>query len=306
MALPSKLDPRRLLDLLSVARHGSFSGAAEAMNVSQPALSQSIALLEREVGSKVLERSRQGARLNGLGEALVFHAEGLEALLIRAKEELRLRSSGLEGSLLLGITPIAAVGLVPLALENLFRAAPRISVSVTEGLDREIIDMLRRRQLDLVISRVGVGPAFPDLAQEQLFNSDWALIVGANHPLADRTSLKLSELDDVRWALPAGGSAFREQMERVFAGAGIDWPLRSISTNSILAIKSIVMSTDCVSIMAKSLVDVEVALGRLKAIPLDDIGRQHPIGITWRQGEVLAPLAARFVGILRSTSYPES
>jgi DNA-binding transcriptional LysR family regulator len=72
-----RIDPRRLLDLLAVARHGSFSGAAEALGVSQPGLSQSIALLEHGLGVRVLERSRHGARLTEPGEALVFHARAL-------------------------------------------------------------------------------------------------------------------------------------------------------------------------------------------------------------------------------------
>src|SRR5437870_1313615 len=103
-----RIDPRRLLDLLSVTRHGSFSGAAEATNVSQPGLSRSIALLEREVGQVVLERGRQGARLNTSGASLAFYAEALEALLERAKEDMRLRNLGLEGSLKIGVTPITA------------------------------------------------------------------------------------------------------------------------------------------------------------------------------------------------------
>ena len=111
-----KIDPRRLLDLLAVARHGSFSGAAEATNVSQPGLSQSISQLERGLGVRLLDRDRHGARLNVFGKALAFHAQALESLLDRAKEETRLLSLGLEGLLSIGITPVTAVGLVPKAL----------------------------------------------------------------------------------------------------------------------------------------------------------------------------------------------
>jgi MFS family permease/molybdenum-dependent DNA-binding transcriptional regulator ModE len=167
-----RIDPRRLLDLLAVARHGSFSAAAAALNVSQPGLSRSIALLEREVGAKVLERGRQGAQLNAMGVALIFHAEALEALLERAREDTRLRSLGLEGTVKLGVTPTAA-GIVPRALEILVKAAPKIHVSVTEGLDSEIAEMLRRGHVDLVVSRIGGGSGYQELAEEELFRSDW-------------------------------------------------------------------------------------------------------------------------------------
>ena len=183
--------------------------------------------------------------------------------------------------------------------------APKVNVSITEGLDSEIADLLRRGQLDLVVSRIGLGPEYPDLEQETLFISDWALITRVGHPLSRRPSVKLSDLKDVRWVLPAGGSAFRQQMERVFAASDLGWPIQSINTNSIIAIKAIVMSTDCVSLMARGLVEVEIEAGRLWAIALEDIGGQRTVGLMWRRNEKLAPTAARLVEILRRISKEE-
>jgi DNA-binding transcriptional LysR family regulator len=294
-----RIDPRRLLDLVAVARSGSISAAAEATSVSQPALSQSIALLERELGQKVLERGRLGARLNDFGEALVFHAEALEALLARAREDMALRAQGLAGQLSVGITPVTAVDFVPRALKYLLAEAPNVSVSIIEGLDREIIEMLRTRQLDLVISRIGVGPDYPDVDEERLFLADWKLIMRRGHALDTGAPVKLSDLAGVQWVLPAGGSAFREQMEWVFASVGVGWPVRGISTNSILAIKSLVMNTDGVSIMAGRLVEVEVEAGYLRAAPIADVGAQRPVGLMWRHGEKLPPIAERFAAIVR-------
>ncbi|MGC1560561.1 MAG: LysR family transcriptional regulator [Bradyrhizobium sp.] len=304
MAYRVKIDPRRLLCLLSVAKHGSFSAAAAAMNMSQPALSRSIALLEHEVGVAVLERGRHGARLNAMGRVLVFHAEALDALLERTREDVRLRSLGLEGSVRIGVTPITAAGIVPKAMEVLLQMAPKIHVSITEGLDSEIADLLRRGQLDLVVSRM--GPEDPDLNQEPLFMADWALITRIGHPVSRQTSVKLSDLKDVSWVLPAGGSAFRQQMEQLFAAFDLGWPTQSINTNSILSIKAIVMNTDYVSLMARGLVEVEIEAGRLQATTLDGVGSQRPVGLMWRRNETPAPTAARLAEILRSVAKQEA
>ncbi len=305
MASRVRVDPGRLLDFLSVARHGSFSAAAAAINVSQPGLSRSIALLEREAGAKLLDRGRHGARLNALGTALVFHAEALEALLARAHEEMHLRTLGLEGAVKLGVTPITAAGIVPRALEVLVERAPLVAVSITEGLDSEIADLLRRGHLDLVISRIGGAADYPALSQEELFFSDWGLIMRVAHPLSARRAVRLAELKDARWVLPTGGSAFRQQMQEVFAAFNLGWPVNSISTNSVLAIKSIVMSTDCVSLMARELVEVEVAAGRLRVVALKDVGNQRPVGMMWRRSEALSPIAARVAGIFRDVARDE-
>ncbi len=297
-----KADPRRLLDLLMVARHGSFSGAAAATRISQPALSKSIALLERELGVRVLDRDRQGARLNDFGKALARYAHAIESLLEQAKEDTRLRSLGIEGPLAIGITPVTAVGLVPAALELLTRETPNVSVSVTEGLDDEIVSMLRSRELDLVVSRLGVGPDYPDIAEEPLILADWSLITRPQHPLGGRSSVSLSELSAVQWVLPAGGSAFRSQMEMVFMGAGLHWPNAGITTNSILAIKAIVMNTDCVTLMSPRLVDVECGAGHLCSVPLLDVSVLRPVGLMWRKADEMSPIALRFAKVLRQVA----
>ena len=69
-----KLEPRQLQHLATIAHHGSFSRAAAAMSISQPALSSSMAQLEKSVGDRVLDRGRHGAKLTDLGRTLVRHA----------------------------------------------------------------------------------------------------------------------------------------------------------------------------------------------------------------------------------------
>lgn len=292
-----RLDPRRLLALLAVARHGSFSSAAEALNVSQPGLSQSIALLERGLGVRVLERDRHGARLTEAGRALAFHARALDALLQRAKDETQLRAEGIEGPLAVGLTPITATSLLPRALAMLLRETPQVSVSLVEGLDDELVAMLRARELDLIVSRLQPGAA--GVVGEPLLTADWALVTRPSHPLAARKAIALGDITGVQWVVPAGGSAFRRQMEIVFSAAGVPWPIAGISTNSILAIKAIVMNTEGVTIMAPGLVEVECRAGYLCAVPLEEPGPAQPVGMMWRAGDEQSPIAARFMKMLR-------
>jgi DNA-binding transcriptional LysR family regulator len=175
-----------------------------------------------------------------------------------------------------------------------------VFVTVTEGLDSQVMDMLRTRRLDVVVSRVGVGPAFDDVEEERLLAADWVLIVAPRHPLADRRSVTLGDLEEMRWALPAPGSSFYEHLDRMFASAGQRWPQRGIVSNSILAIKAAVMTAGCVAVTYPPLVDVEVAAGRLRAIPLENVEPPKPIGLISRRNELLSPIAARFTRLLRS------
>src|SRR5262252_8043426 len=110
------LDFRQLKYLLTIAREGSFSRAAVALQMSQPALSTSISQLERKLGTSVLARGRHGARLTPAGELLARNAEIVEVQMRRAGEELRHHSLSAEGPLVIGITPVAGAELVPRAL----------------------------------------------------------------------------------------------------------------------------------------------------------------------------------------------
>ncbi|MBI5259724.1 MAG: LysR family transcriptional regulator [Burkholderiales bacterium] len=296
-----RIDPRRLLDLLAVARHGSFSAAAEALNVSQPGLSQSIAQLEHGLGGvRLLERDRHGARLTGQGEALAFHARALEALLGRAKEQVRLGAAGIQGPLAIGVTPVTAASLVPQALAALLQATPQVAVSVVEGLDDELLGMLRARELDIVVCRL--RGALEGLASALLTSAGWSLIVAPTHRLAARGKVALNELVGERWVLPASGSAFRRQMEMVFEAAGLPWPDAGISTNSIPAIKSIVMATGSVALMSPALASVECEAGRLCAVPLVEAAPLQPVGMVWRGDDEPSPIATRFMRLLREVA----
>lgn len=293
------IEPRRMLELLAVARAGSFSGAAEQTGVSQPALSQSMAMLERELAVQLMDRGRHGARLNKYGERLAFHASALETLLNRAEEDIRRLSVGIEGEIAIGVTPITAVGVVPRALGVLLGELPNISVRMVDGLDTDLQTKLNTRQLDLVVGRLPVAAEHKDLESFPLLASRWELIVRSSHPLAEKESVSLKELASAHWVLPAGGSAFRRNLEALFINCSIPWPAPNLSTNSVMAIKAIVMSTDRVSIIAPTLVVAEKAAGLLASIPIEEAEPFSPVlGLMRRKGEQLNPIAERFAEIL--------
>jgi DNA-binding transcriptional LysR family regulator len=297
---PPRIDPRRLLDLLAISRHGTFSSAAEALGVSQPGLSQSISVLEHGLGVRVLERGRHGARLTEIGESLAYHANALEGLLDRARRDTEMRKAGKAGPLVVGVSPLTAVSLVPSALQELLREGPHIAVSVVEGLDDALLSMLRARELDIVVSRLRHRAG--DLRTAVLRSSGWAVVMRTDNPLAIRKSLSLAELTEAQWIFPSRGSTFRYQLEMMFATAGASWPEDIIESNSILALKAIVMKTGYISIMSPDLVEVERAAGYLKTLPLDDLTELQPIGYTLRGTEAPSPVTARFVEILKATA----
>jgi DNA-binding transcriptional LysR family regulator len=296
------LDPKRLLELLRIAEHGSYTRAAAAQGVSQPALSNSIAVLEKALGVRVLERTRHGATLTDVGRLLASHAAALDSVLARASGEVELTKLGLEGSLVIGVSPIACVEIVPDAVAQLKRETPNIAVHIHERPDDELLANLRSGEIDVMISPTGLLTDPPDIEREVLLRDTFAVIVRRKHPLARRKSLTLAELRDQQWAMPNAHTTMWRQIEALFAAENEPWPMHCVTTNSTTALKALVMRSDTVSISSSRLVKLEAGAGYLACIPLRRPHFAREICLRqWRKANP-TPLARRFVAAVREVA----
>jgi DNA-binding transcriptional LysR family regulator len=293
------LDFKQLIYMLTIARNGSFSRAAQLLNMSQPALSNSIAQLERKVGSRVLTRGRSGAALTETGKMLARHAELLEIQMTRAAEELRHHRLSVAGPLVVGTTPVATNELVPRALARLKQEAPNAAVLVEEIVFNLAMRALLNGEIDLMVGPIGVYPPVEGVAEERLAMDPFTLVVPPGHKLARRRTISLRHLREVQWVLPSEQSTYRRQLEALFVTAGLPWPVDAICTNSMTALRSIVIHGNGVALMPKQLVALEQRAGLLRCIPLREAGATRALGVSRAKNRTVAPLAARFVQLLR-------
>src|SRR5271155_598790 len=128
----------RLRVFVEVAKHGSFSAAADALSYTQSAVSQQIAALESETGVNLIERLPRGVRLTPAGRVLLEHAEGIVARLHAAEAELAAIAGLRGGELRMASFPTAGATLMPLAIA-IFRAQhPEGELTLAEGAPEEI------------------------------------------------------------------------------------------------------------------------------------------------------------------------
>jgi DNA-binding transcriptional LysR family regulator len=294
------LDPKKLIDLLAIAEHGSYTHAAVARGVSQPALSNSVALLERAIGVRVLERNRRGAELTDFGRLLTSHAAALHSVLARASEEVELKKLGMEGSLAIGASPVACVDIVPDAISRLKKTTPNIAIRIDERPDDELIKALRFGEIDFMIGPTGLTADPPDIQREVLLEDGFQIIMRRKHRLARCKSMALSELRGVHWVMPNAQSTIWRQIEALFAAENEPWPVNCITTNSITALKSLVMRGDFVSIASGKLLKRERDAGHLVCIALRNSNFVREICIRQRRGAMLTPIAQRFLAIIRA------
>jgi len=291
-----KIDPRHLANLLSIAEHGSFNRAAAACGISQPALSNSIAQLERRLGVQVLDRTRRGSELTELGKILVRGAETIDAVLLHAAEEIRLKKMGVEGPLRIGVVPSVTLKLMPDVFAALLKRHPAIEVTFIEGLDDQLLPALQAGQLDLVVGPLaGVFPAPADIVEDPLLDDPFSIGVGPEHPFRGRRFLTLAELRDAPWILPLPGNSYRRHIEALFMTAGVPWPSNCVITSSLTLVESIVAQTDRVTIITELQSNIQNTW-RLRSIPLKG-GGKRTLGIKWRKAARPSAVAADFIQI---------
>src|SRR5215469_14415786 len=145
------LDVTRLRVLVSVARHGSVTAAARALNYAQPSVSHHIARLEAETGTQLLERVGRGIRLTEAGQLLAERAEEIIGRLDSAEAELAAHVGLRSGRVRLAAFPSALCTLVPVAAARLAAQTPGLEFMLTEAEPPEALRMLRAGYVDVAV-----------------------------------------------------------------------------------------------------------------------------------------------------------
>jgi DNA-binding transcriptional LysR family regulator len=202
------LDVRRMRVLREVASRGSFSAAADALAYTQSAVSQQIAALEREAGTRLVERNARGVRLTDAGRALVEHAEAILARLADAEAELEAIAGLRGGRLRLASFPSAGATIMPEAIARFRERHPGVELTLEPAEPEPSIVKMRTGEVDLVLD-ITAGfrePGDDGIERLHLLDDPMYVALPPGHPLARKRNLKLEELAAESWILGTTGS----------------------------------------------------------------------------------------------------
>jgi DNA-binding transcriptional LysR family regulator len=235
------LDPRRLRVLREVAVRGSFSAAAEALAYTQPAVSQHVAALENEVGTRLVERGVRPVRLTDAGAALVAHADAVLARLEEAEQELGELAGLRRGRLRLASFPTAIATLVPRAVVIFQQRHPDVGLTVLDDHMQGLIPRLARWELDLalVYEHEALPEADVELERMHLLDDPFDLVLPTRHPLARRASIALEELAGENWIAGTPDGAYDRIVVHHCRAAGFE-PRVVFGTDDYQAVQAFV------------------------------------------------------------------
>ena len=219
------LDLRRLRLLRELHERGTIAAVADALQFTPSAVSQQLAMLERETGVRLLERAGRGVRLTDPALVLVDHAAALLARAELAEADLAAAAATVAGRVRIAAFQSAALRVALPAIAALERDAPRLRCELTEAEPEQALPALALGDVDLMLGdewshqpwRLPAG-----LVAHELFRDPVRLVLPVRHPVArrHRDGAPLAELRGAAWVAGHPGMGWEEMTQRACRGAG--------------------------------------------------------------------------------------
>jgi len=280
----------------TVVRSGSFSKAADILNVSQPAISKGVRDFELQVGCRLLNRSPKGVLPTPEGLALSRHAEALFAVERAAEEELSALRGLHNGSLRIGASTTIATYMIAGYLGAFHRAYPGVDLYLVSANTRDISEQMVRQDIDIALVE---GPVDDRNLTARPWRTDvMKLIAAPDHAFAlAATPIDPKQLENEVLIVREPGSGSREVVTQALAAHGVE-PARTLEIGSTAAIKQVVAAGLGISIVSVASVQDQVQLGRLKVLAMRDMIIERTLWQLTIPGRVAMPAARAFEKML--------
>ncbi|RRV42664.1 LysR substrate-binding domain-containing protein [Pseudomonas sp. p106] len=298
--LQVNLKARHLRLLVAIDTYRNLTQVAEVTHVTVPAVSKSLAELERGLGLALFSRTTQGLMPTPYGDCLIRHARSMLTVLHDARDELKALSSGAEGKIRIGMLPASASVLLPQALNLLKQRSPSTNVTVIESTTEFLLPELWQGRLDLVVGRLPPPDTLGSFEEEELLEEPVVLMTGLHHPLARKKKVEWSDLSPYPWVLPPPGSLLRDPLERVLEANGVPLSNNYIETLSIHVVRAHLQVSDSIAVMAGSIATDPIQ--PLHVLPLSLPRVVRPVGVLWNRNRGLTPSAQLMVLCLEETA----
>jgi DNA-binding transcriptional LysR family regulator len=281
---------------VAVARHQSFSRAAEALHVSQPAASRGVRELESQLGNPLIERGSGGFSLTESGQVLLGHARALFAAEQAAEEALDAMRGLHRGTLRIGASKTVATYFLPSYLGSFSRMHPAIELRLISANTLAITETLMSRDLDVAIVE---GPVkAPELIVKPWQEDELVFIVGADHPLnSTKMSVPIEALTNETIILREPGSGTRDVAWSCLCNAGIN-PRRTLEVSDNEAITRVVAAGLGIGIVSAVVAADQIALGRLKKLRVREVTISRTLSRLFIPGRQPSPASAAFEHLL--------
>ena len=279
--------------ILALAETGTLRAAAGRMNVTQPALTKALHQLEEEFGTALVIRSPKGVRLTPAGDLLAARAASAVREIERAREEVAWQLAHAHARVTVGVSPAAAIVLLPGALGRMRARWPQVHVSVIDAIYPRALTMVRAGELDIVAGPMPADGVGRDLRVAPLFDAQQILVVRASHPLAG--ARRLADLQCAAWVVTGPRDGPGDPIHLGFDSRGLATPPVVLQCESFSTLVAVMPSIDAVAIMPQGFFTAYASRMGIVQLPIEDTLPRVTLHAVWRADTPLTSAATRLL-----------
>jgi len=295
-----KIDERHLVQLAAVVEAGGVTEAAALLGTSQPAISRTIAMLEKRVGEPLFIAGRRPLQPTALGRQLAIHGKAILSASRKASETLSSFRRGASGRVRIGGVPFFMDAIVSGIIASFQTMEPGIHFDQSYGHFNDLVSGLTANEIDLAVTPAGTQEISAELVFEPLIPARNVVACNAAHPLLTRRKLSRVDFLSYPWVAPLPGSPLMLDLTNILMTLGIGELAIRYAGGSLHSVINYLAATQALAIMPLSVIHSLNQDKRIAVLPLNIPQPERMIGIVYRRQSAIVPLNRKFVGHLRT------
>ena len=299
------MDLRHLRHFVAVFERKSLSKAADAIPLSQPALTRSVKTLEDRLGVELFQRHARGATPTPAGERLYHHAKSILAECARAQRDALQPVGEIAGMVSIGIGALFATRIFDDMIGRFCRKHPKMRVEVHQGYFEELINLLDLGQIEVAFVNFPLLSLPESMEFEPLLAIHTSVFVSREHVMAKRPRPRMVDLRDYLWASVNQPHAV-EVLDTLFMAEGVAAPRPAVQANSLSLIKSLILSAKFIGLLPDHLFTRELAQGEVIRLDLPATPVARSAGLIMRKEAFHRPVADALAEEIRQTVVHET
>jgi DNA-binding transcriptional LysR family regulator len=288
------MELRHLRTIAAVARHGSFSKAADELHLAQSAVSQQVRRFEQELSVEVFRRNSRSVELTAEGEVILGYAQRVLREVDGMHSELGELTGLVRGEVRIGgMYPTGPYDLAEILAE--FRARhPGVAINMVEDTQEDVLKRLRTDDLDCAFTAVEPDTLGDEYAATLIWEEEFVVAVPVDHPLADGGHVTFDQLAGEDLIAYRENSALRRRLERTMAERGLA-PRNAFICTEMAAVRALVSKGLGVAVIPRSVAEQEGPPIALR--PIGPGRFTWPVALVWRAGRRQPAAAKAFLAV---------
>jgi len=276
-----------------------MKNTASLLNITQPAVSSAIKVLETSLGTELFARTPNGIKATELCNQIQPHIQRCLNIIYDLPNQSANFIGNIQGTVRIGALPLMRTYLLPKAIASLSKQYSNIHFSTLENAYESLAAQLRSGNIDFIIGALRPEEQSSDFYSEVLFDENIFLVVRNKHPLLRKKAVH-ADLLQQQWILPRSNSPARLLFEGHFQALGFKPPAPTIETGDLALCRGLLLQSDMIAAVSAQQMKYELDQGLLKKLPFELPDTTRHIGIIYRKNSLLPVASQIFIEHLKT------